>query len=430
MTDCGFEGFQMKRFLAGCLVVLTAVCGIAAQPVLAQESGVVPASSKAEPSTFAVDLFRETAKGKADKNVLVSPLSAANALTMTYAGAEGGTREAIAGVLSLPADDDKAYSTQKTLLDSLNKPGEGATLEIANALFGNKTVKFKEGFLAVNRKYFDCEVSSLDFTEPHSLAKINSWVSEKTHAKIPCIIDRIEPDAVVYLISALYFKGNWAHKFEKTLTKPAPFKLADGTVKNVAMMNAVRKDFRYLQTDDLQAVALPYADGRLSLYVILPINIKPLNVFEAEMTQEKWHEWLSKFESNPGTLSMPRFKLDDDILLNDPLSRLGMSIAFNPQGANFVEMVEPGGDQIVCISKVIQKTFMDVNEEGTEAAAATAVSMMSRGFKPPPQKRPFYMTVDRPFIVALVDNTSGATLFIGHVADPSVVSAASGPATK
>ncbi|MFN8658775.1 MAG: serpin family protein [Candidatus Obscuribacterales bacterium] len=407
----------MKRFLAWSLVALACLCDISGTAAFAQETAA---------GTFPVDLFRETAKGKSDKNVLVSPFSAATALTMAYAGSEGGTREAMARVLGLPAEDEKAYAAQKALLDSLSKPGDATILEIANALFGNQSVKFKEAFLSVNKKYFDCEVSSLDFSAPASLAKINSWVSEKTHAKIPTIIQSVDPKSVLFLINAVYFKGTWAQKFEKALTKQAPFKMADGSVKNVSMMNSVRKDFRYLQTDDFQAVALPYADGRLSLYVILPINIKPLNIFEAEMTQEKWNEWLGKFANSPGSLAMPRFKIDDDMLLNDPLSQMGMGVAFQPKSANFVEMVDQGDDQEIFISKVIQKTFMDVTEDGTEAAAATVVAM-PRGLSIPDKKRPFYMTVDHPFIVAIVDETTRATLFIGHVADPVGGSA---PATK
>lgn len=399
----------MKCLLALCLALSVAVCSsveVKAQP-----------ATKDKVSGFALNFFREVAKQRPRENLLVSPVSVATCVTMAYAGADGGTKEAMARVLGLSGSDEQVFAAAKEVLDSLRKPGSDTKLEIANALFGSKFVKFKDKFVTTNKTSFDAEVSVVDFTSPATLTKINSWVAQQTHDRIKTILSGLDPKMILVLINAIYFKGSWEHPFSKTLTKPADFHLLDGGTKKVSMMSMSRSDFQFLENEDFQAVSLPYADKRLSMYIFLPSNIKPMSEFEAQLSPAKWEELVSRFQTNPGELKMPRFKVEDDLTLNGALQQMGMGIAFQQKNANFLEMAELTEEEYLYISDVLHKTYMEVNEEGTEAAAVTAITM-ARGSGMAVRKVPFRMVVDRPFIVAIRDNRTGSLLFIGHVVDP------------
>lgn len=367
--------------------------------------------------SFPFRLFLKVAKEKPKDNVLISPMSVSTALSMTYPGAAGDTKKALAQVLNFPqsADDETINQQNKDVLDSLRQPGGDTKLEIANGLFGEKQITFKQPFLDANKKYFDSEVRSLDFKDQESLKIINSWVSEKTHGKIPSILDQIGQDAILYLINAIYFKGTWQNKFDKSVTHEADFNTANGGTKKVQMMHMSRHDFKYLENDQFQAVNLPYADGRLSMFVFLPKEDSSLASFESNLNQSSWDQWVARFRKRDGQLGLPRFKVEDSMQLKNPLSEIGLEVAFDKSKADFSGMAET--EQKIYISKVIHKTFMEVNEEGTEAAAVTAVEMSvtSAAFNPVP---PFQMIVDRPFFVALHDNETGKILFAGHIANP------------
>ncbi|MDZ4836365.1 MAG: serpin family protein [Candidatus Melainabacteria bacterium] len=367
--------------------------------------------------SFPFQLFQEIAKGKQKANVLISPLSVSTALGMTYAGAGGETKSALAKVLNFaPGATDEAINQQtKATLDSLREPGGDTKLEIANAIIGDKNVTFKQPFLDTNTKFFDAEVQSLDFKAPESVNTINSWVSKKTHEKIPTILSAIAPDAILYLINAIYFKGTWENKFEKSETREQNFNTAGNGTKKVQMMHDSRSDFRYMENDQFQAVRLPYADKRLSMYVFLPKENQTLLSFETNLSQSVWQEWMNHFRKRTGEVGLPRFKIADSMEMTSPLSALGLDVAFSEGRADFSEMVETA--QRVFISKVLHKTFMEVNEEGTEAAAVTAIEMSvtSAPANPVP---PFVMIVDRPFFIALSDEQTGKILFAGHIANP------------
>lgn len=400
----------MKSVIALCMAAVLSICGMTPMAALEEEKKVV--------GGFPLQLFQEVAKEHPNDNVLVSPFSVSTALSMAYAGSAGDTKRVMTNVLgfasSIGAVEEVAAKT-KAVLDSLRKPGANTKLEIANGLFGEQSIKFKPAFLSMNKTYFDAETTTLDFKSPDAVKVINGWVSEKTHEKIPTIIDKVGEDAILYLINAIYFKGAWEHKFDKGKTKPADFNLADGGIRKVAMMNLSRDDFRYFESKEVQIISLPYRDGRLSLYILLPAKGTSVAAFEASLTKEKWEEYVSTLGKREGKLSMPRFKIEDKMTLKDPLSRMGMEVAFDPGRADFSEMADV--QQRIYISQVFHKTFMEVNEEGTEAAAATAVEMgvTSAMMNPPP---PFDMTVDRPFMLALRDNQTDSILFMGHVASP------------
>lgn len=377
-------------------------------------AGKLSAEPPARESNFPFKLYQQIAKEQPKRNLLISPLSISTALSMTYSGAAGDTKKALASTLDFADGRDAAVAADaKKMMESLQNPGGGTKLEIANGLFGEKKVQFKPNFLTSSKQNFNAGLKSLDFSAPTAVNEINSWVSEKTHGKIPSIIEQLNPNAVLFLINAIYFKGSWEHKFEKAETKPHDFVTAGGAKKKVQMMNMDRSDFQYMENDQFQAVNLKYADKRLSLYVFLPKQGKTLDAFDAAFTQKNWNAWRSQFHKSDGHVGLPRFKVEDKLELEKPLTALGMGVAFDQKKAEFPGMANFN----LFITRVIHKTFMEVNEEGTEAAAVTGIEMAptSAAMNPKP---PFRMIVDRPFFIALHDKQTDKILFAGHITQP------------
>ncbi|MBX9938960.1 MAG: serpin family protein [Candidatus Obscuribacterales bacterium] len=365
-------------------------------------------------SPFAIDLFKAVAAKKANENVLVSPLSACTALTMTYTGADGETEKAMGKTLGISNKQEAAAQT-KARLEALRNPGSKTKLEIANALFGDKNIAFRPDFLKTTKENFQAELNSLDFANAEATLKtINGWVATQTHGKITSILDSIGQDAILYLVNAVYFKGLWSEPFDKKQTNSETFFGPDKAEK-VPTMHMHSDDFQYFETPEFQALMLPYNDKRLSLLIFLPAKDKTLQSFEKSLDQKKFESFTQAFRKREGSLSLPKFKIEDKMLLNDPLTKMGMGIAFDPEKADFKKMVNLKAN--VYISKVLHKTFMEVNEEGTEAAAVTAVEM-SVATAMMPTHPPFEMKVNRPFFIALRDWKTGAVLFAGHVVKP------------
>ena len=390
-------------------IALTAVLGAASAM---QAAGTQPSSVT---TSFPLKIFKEVAKGRGSENVLISPYSISTALTMTYLGAAGGTKTAMGDVLNLTGTEADIGTHCKEVRDSLQNPGANTQLAIANALFADKEIKFKDQFLNANKQYFNAGVTALDFKAPSSPGAINNFVSESTHGKITRIVDKIPDDAILYLVNAIYFKGNWENKFDKNATQPRAFHLAGGQSKDMPMMNMHRSDFRYFETSDFQAINLGYADKRLSMYVFLPKESTTLDAFEAQLNDTTWSKWKGQFRFKEGNLSMPKFLISDDMKLKAPLSAMGMQVAFSRKNADFTDM---NSKEHPCISEVLHKTYMEVNEEGTEAAAVTSVGMMKTATMHMPEQ-PFNMIVDRPYFIALRDSKTDTLLFVGHIADPS-----------
>ncbi len=366
--------------------------------------------------SFDFDLYKNLAATKTNENLLYSPYSVSSALTMTYIGSQKATKEAMAKVLSLSGkSDEEIKNAAKADLDSLKKLENGTVLEIANALFANKNIDFKKEFLEENQKYFYAGTQSMDFAAADAVNKINDWVSEKTHKKIEKIIDKIGDDAILYLINAIYFKGAWQDQFKKENTAEANFHSSEGPPKKIPMMSLYQSHYSYLENDDCQAVFLPYKDGRLGLYVILPKKNKKLDVFEQSLDHKTWEKMTAAFKSRQGNFKMPRFKIENSMKLKENLSKLGMEEAFDQSKADFTNMTNEKNR--VFINDVIHKTYMDVNEEGTEAAAVTAVEMCMTSARMDPES-PFEMTCDRPFFIAMQDRETQKLLFLGHVTNP------------
>jgi serine protease inhibitor len=382
-----------------------------ALPVKKVDERVIAATSR-----FAFKLYNQVLKHGATKNVFVSPSSVILALAMTYNGAEGETRQAIAQALeieglSLP-EVNRAFSDLKSMLGTADPKLQ---LKIANSLWARNGVSLKPDFIQRSKEYYAAEVTSLDFNNPTAPGTINSWVSNNTDGRIEKIVDRISSDTILFLINAIYFKGQWNKEFEKGKTREEDFKLADGGQKKVPMMSQSGK-YQYYKDKDFQAVSLPYGTGRMSMYVFLPDKRTTLDQFQRNLTVGDWETWMKGFRFAPGEVMLPRFKIEYEVDLNDVLKALGMAEAFDPTRANFSGIAELSQAQKIYISKVKHKTFAEVNEEGTVAAAATSVEMSVTSVQVPQEN--FIMKVDRPFFVAIRDNSTGAVLFMGSIVDP------------
>ncbi len=363
---------------------------------------------------FGFKLYSEVLKQSAGKNVFVSPASVALCLAMTYNGAQGDTRTGMARALEVQnmsiEEFNQAYSQMKAALASADPKVQ---LEIANSLWARQGVSFKQDFIQRNKKFFSAEVTALNFGDPGAPATINSWVSDKTHGKITEIVDSISPDTILFLINAIYFKGQWSKQFDPVKTKEEPFKTAAGNTKRLPMMTQSGK-YQYFESPGFQGVSLPYGNGRVSMYVFLPVEGKTLNDLHRELSAANWEKWMDEFAETDGQISLPRFKLEYEITLNDALKALGMESAFEPGRADFSGMAEDSGR--VYISKVKHKTFAEVNEEGTEAAAVTSTEMRTTSAMRP--RKAFRMVVDHPFFFVIRDNETGAVLFMGSILDP------------
>ena len=356
-------------------------------------------------NSFAFDLFREINNLQKSKNVFVSPLSASMALGMTANGAAGGTYDAMRSTLRLgPASRTEVNEGYKSLIALLRGLDKSTDFRIANSIWYERTFPFNTPFLTDSKSFFDATVSGLDFTSPAALTAINSWVSESTGNKIPAILETIDPAEVMFLINAIYFKSAWQSKFDKSQTVDAPFFAYDGTQPTVPLMNQTAS-LKTASAPSFTAVDLPYGNSAFTMTVVLPNAGVDVNTVAASLNDETWRALDQSFAERKTMLSLPRFKLTWSEVLNEELRALGMGVAFDL--ADFTPM-SPRGKELV-ITKVIQKTFVDVNEEGTEAAAVTSVGVGVTSA--PPSIR-----VDRPFIFVIRERFSGTILFIGKIA--------------
>jgi serpin B len=385
------------------------------EPTVSDKSGKGDIKSLAKGYTdFGFNLFSEVAKENKGKNIFISPASVAFALSMTGNGAQGTTGDAMADVLKFKGMGlEEVNLLNKLLMEELERPGSKIELSIANSLWCRPDIKFKEDFTGRCKDFYSAEVSN-----NFDADVINAWVKEKTKEKISKIIDKIPEEAILYLINAIYFKGTWTYEFDKKKTEAKDFYLLNSSKKKCSMMSQGGK-FSYYRGDKFQAVNLPYGDGSTSMYIFLPDEKTGLAEFQKNLNEKNWAKWMKSFQVKEGDILLPRFKIEYELLLNDSLSSLGMGIAFDQSEANFRNMCEFSSEENVYINRVIHKTFVEVNEEGTEAAAVTAVEMRlkSVSVNPEPPDR-FYMPVDHPFFFVIRDNKTGLILFIGSIVEP------------
>ena len=378
----------------------------------APTDGILDSRLVSANTSFGFKLFAEVAKQDAGKNVFISPASVGLALAMTYNGAVGETKLAMERALEIQgmnhAELNKAYAQLRQALESADPKVE---LNIANSLWARKGVTFNPDFIQRDKQFYGAEVTALDFGDPGAPATINSWVSDKTKGKINQIVDQIDAQSILFLINAIYFKGKWSIEFDKAKTKEDTFTTGAGQQKRVPTMHQSGK-YNYYEAKNVQAVSLPYGDGRASMYIFLPTG-SSLDEFQKSLTAANWESWMKQFTQTDGSIAVPRFKVEYEIGLNDALKALGMGIAFDANRADFSGIVQ--GSERAYISRVKHKTFAEVNEEGTEAAAVTSVEMRTTSAR---IQKTFQMVVDRPFFCAIRDNKTGTVLFVGSITDP------------
>ncbi|MCD5383933.1 serpin family protein [candidate division WOR-3 bacterium] len=404
---------RLQQYLSRVCLYLLGL-GVLVLPSLGQTAQELDARLVSANTRFGFSLFREIIRQDTDKNIFISPSSVAMALAMTYNGASGETRQAMADALKLEGMSlSEVNRANAKLMAMLEDPDPRVQLNIANSLWAREGIRFKPDFLKRNEKFYGARVTTLNFADPDAESIINSWVSEKTKGKIDKIVENIDPMAIMFLINAIYFKGNWTVEFDEEKTRDRPFYLLDGTEKKHPMMSQ-SGDYRYYRGDRFQAVRLPYGDNkRIGMYIFLPDKDSDIREFLQNLTAENWENWMAGFRMMEGNIVLPRFRLEYEINLNDALKALGMEIAFDMARADFTDMCEIPHGLNVFINKVKHKTFIEVNEEGTEAAAVTCVGIGITAIR-----EKFSMIVDRPFFFGITDDETGTILFIGAIVEP------------
>jgi serine protease inhibitor len=366
-------------------------------------------------NSFGLKLFKEINAEMSDSNVFISPLSISMALGMTYNGSAGSTEEAMRITLELGnLSRGEINESYKSLIELLMNIDSDVEFNIANSIWYKYDRPFKQDFFERCRDYFDARVSGLDFSQTEAVKDtINNWVEENTNGRIKDILDYVHPLAVMYLVNAIYFNGNWAYQFNEEDTKDEPFHLPGGGTKDCKMME-VKSYFKYFEDSLLQAIDIPYGNGNYSMTVIMPQYGEDIEEFISGLTKEKWDEWMDGFTEDSVNLFLPKLKLEykTDSILKEVLKDMGMEIAFDPNIANFTDMADPSD---IWIGRVIHKTFLEVDEEGTEAAAATVVEMWESSV---PEETDPVMMINRPFVFGIKENHSGTILFIGKIVDP------------
>jgi len=363
---------------------------------------------------FGLKLFREISKNQSDSNIFISPLSVTMALGMTFNGAAGETQTAMRNTLEYgDLSIDEINQSYYGLIDLLTSADSKVNFQIANSIWYRNTFSVLADFINVNKKYFDAEVSALDFDRSDAADIINSWVNEKTNGKIKEIVPKpISSEMVMYLINAIYFKGSWTYEFSKDRTTDEPFFLSSGNSKTCKMMSH-KSEHPYFQNEQVQAIDLAYGNAGFSMTIFLPAIGSNVNTLIESLNNDSWNDWLSQFDTAEVSLFMPKFKLSYNLKMNDVLSTLGMETSFVPGLADFTK-INANGE--LYISEVMHKTFVDVNEEGTEAAAVTAVGVGCTSVGP---ESPV-MRIDRPFVFAIRERQSGTILFIGKIMEPII----------
>lgn len=358
---------------------------------------------------FSLKLFSTLQKQTPKQNIFISPISISQALSMLYNGASGETQQAIGTTLAF---GDLALDTvnraNEDLRNALAYPDPSVELSLANAIWTNQNTPIKSNFLSRNQRFYQAKVESLDFKAAQSVQTINNWVKRNTQGKIGSIVEELKESDRLLLVNATYFKGAWTKSFNPERTTAQPFNTPDGA-KNVQMMDQ-QGSYRYFETDQMQAIALPYGKRRLNLYLFMPKQGYALADLLPMLRQDN-DPWLPKFAASPGRIQLPRFKVESNLQLEPSLTSLGMGIAFT-SNANFSNL----SDRPSQVDQVVHKTFVEVNESGTEAAAATAIAIRPTSVEI--SQPPFQMKVDRPFLCLLRDDQTGAILFIGAIVNP------------
>jgi len=360
---------------------------------------------------FALDLYARLRTE--DGNLFLSPYSVSTALAMTYAGARGETERQMAAVLHFTLEQEQLHPAFAVLESSVKTAGDGSgcTIYVANSLWGQQGYGFLAEFLALNRKHYGAAFSEVDFVRATEQARqtINMWVAQQTQQIIKELLQKgqLDPADVLVLTNAIYFKGDWVSRFDPQQTQDAPFQISATDQVIVPMMQQFGR-FAFAAADELDLLELPYAGERLSMVLLLPKKVGGLPALEQSLSKENLDQWLGRLRQQPVRVSLPRFTLGSRFDLTKTLEAMGMSDAFSGSRADFSGMT---GRRDLFIGLVIHEAKVEVNEEGTEAAAATVVKMKRSA-------PPAAFVADHPFLFLIRDKQTGSILFMGRVANP------------
>jgi serine protease inhibitor len=394
--------------------VLFAILTLIASRQMMVASGTDQQKLVSANTDFAFDLMGQVTQGQREANVFISPFSVSSALQMVENGAAGQTKTEMQQVLKTTNLPSAALNESFKELNQSLVSRKDVTLNLANGIWLKQGFHLMPAFVADNKNFFQAELAGVDFDNPSSAHTINNWAEKQTQGRIKDIVQYpFDPYMRVILANAIYFKGKWITPFDKSQTKPRDFHLSSGKVKSAPMMVQNRK-FDYQETPDFQTVQLFY-EGNLRMGVYLPAkNSSPQKLIESFKTRGNWQNNIQPgFRERKGTLMLPKFKMEYAVRLNKPLETLGMKRAFSII-AEFSAMAK----EQLFISEVKQKSFVEVDEKGTEAAAVTGISVVATGIEMQPPK-PFEMIVNRPFLFVISDNATDSILFIGIVNDPT-----------
>jgi len=388
------------------------------EPFVEYETGQDSSPIVSATNQFAFELYGEYKN--TDDNLFFSPHSISSALQMTYEGARGKTAEEMQSVFHFPEDNAARIGSFAKLYEQINPQNASYRLSTANALWAQNDYPFDQNYLKTVETYYHGKAANLDFAgnPENSRQTINQWVSGKTMQKIPELFaaGTINPLTRLVLTNAVYFKGKWATPFEEILTQEKDFNASTGAKTKCQMMN-IKDNFGYAQTADYQALELPYEDNDLSMIVVLPENGK-IEATEKELAAAGLGNVKKSLKNELVNVFLPKFKFDTSYNMNQTLAKMGMPAAFDDANADFSGMYDKTKTpENLYIGLVIHKAYIDVYEEGTEAAAATGVAMQTTAVMEPPQAKIF--NANRPFIFAIVHNQTGAILFMGKVNDPT-----------
>ncbi|HAM99864.1 MAG TPA: hypothetical protein DCQ26_14775 [Marinilabiliales bacterium] len=363
-------------------------------------------------NSFSMDIFREIVLNEeTDKNIFISPMSMYYALGMAGTGAANETRDEFNTLLGWQNQADTAILlAMKSLYSDISPANNGITLEVANSLWQREGAPIKETYKNLVAEYFDAQVSALDFTDPASVDVINNWIEEKTHDRIQDMLDAISPDAIMYLINAIYFKADWKYQFDEEENQEMTFTKENSENITTTFMRQ-KSTFRYLSNEYGKMISLPYADSNYCMIGLLPNDTLGIDGLLEQLTLDNWKKWNNEMTYQEVELSLPKFKyVYGTKLINDELQALGLLKAFNADEADFSNIT----DVQIFISRVMHKAFIEVNETGSEAAAATIVEFEWTSVGP---EKPTFMA-NHPFIFTIYHQPSASILFIGKVACP------------
>jgi serpin B len=360
---------------------------------------------------FAFTLFNKSASLETKENLFISPFSVSTALSMTLNGAAGKTKTEMEKTLGYEGQQATTINDYiKSLSGQLQSIDKDVVFNVANSIWYRKGFTVEPSFILTNQTYYNAEVSALDFSSPSAVTTINDWVSLKTNKAIPTILGNITSDNMMFLINAIYFKGSWRNKFDAAKTSDQDFHKEDLSVVKCKMMYQ-QSTYRSLFNDSFSAIEMPYGQGNFVMTVMVPVVGKTTSDLIATFNADNWKKWNDAMYSNSVQISLPRFKMTYEKTLNDLLSAMGMADAFNSTIADFSGI---SATDKLYISEVKHKTMIEVNEEGTVAAAVTSTGMSATSIQ-----LPQVINVNKPFVFVISEKSTGAILFTGRIMDPT-----------